>query len=108
MSYCPLTNQYPGVKASAYNPTLSAPECPDFTSMFWEVQPTAALPSLGQVYDAQASTTSGPSGTSRATGQASASASASATPGAAAASLSGELKGVGAALAGVMALFVWL
>lgn len=101
-----------GVKASAYKPTLSAPACPDFTSMFWEVQPTAALPSLGQVYNAQPSTTSGPSGTSRATGQAPASASASApasaTPGAAAASLRGEFKGMGAALAGVMALFVWL
>ncbi|KAF9698063.1 hypothetical protein EKO04_003984 [Ascochyta lentis] len=102
-----------GVKESAYKPTNSAPECPDQTSGVWEVNPTSALPTLGQVYNAQAATgtasasgsgTARPSGTaSGSAGQASASSTGAATDG-----LSRELTGAGAALVAVMAVFAWL
>ncbi|KAF1848845.1 glycoside hydrolase family 72 protein [Cucurbitaria berberidis CBS 394.84] len=105
-----------GVKASNYNPTNKPVACPDFTSGVWEVNPTSALPTLGQVhtFGSQATGTSGsgssgsskPSGSS-ATGTAG-QASATASPGAAPKSLSRELKGMGAALAGLMAVFAWL
>lgn len=36
-----------GVKASAYNPTLTKRECPAFTSSKWLVQKSATLPTLG-------------------------------------------------------------
>ena len=100
-----------GVDESAYNPTNSAPECPPATSGVWEVDPTSALPSLGQTYVAQVATaaasgsgSAGPSGTaSGSAGQASASSTGGATDG-----LSRELTGAGAALVAVMAVFAWL
>ena len=98
-----------GVKENAYKPTNSAPECPSATSGVWEVNPTSALPTLGQTYNAQdatatASRSGGGSGTaSGSTGQASAS-----NTGAASNGLSRELTGAGAALVGVMAVFAWL
>lgn len=36
-----------GVKESAYNPTLTAPACPDFTAKIWDVKPDATLPTIG-------------------------------------------------------------
>jgi hypothetical protein len=43
-----------GVKMSEYNPSLTAPPCPDATSGTWEVDPKSGLPTLGQTYNAQA------------------------------------------------------
>lgn len=42
-----------GVKASNYNPTLTPPPCPAYTSGVWNVNGNVALPSIGQVYNAQ-------------------------------------------------------
>ncbi|KAF2647237.1 glycoside hydrolase family 72 protein [Lophiostoma macrostomum CBS 122681] len=36
-----------GVEASDYNPTLSAPSCPDYSSGTWSVMANAALPTVG-------------------------------------------------------------
>ena len=97
-----------GVKASDYNPTNKPVACPDFTSSVWEVNPTSALPTLGQVYNAQATGSSG-SGSSQSSGSGTGAAtSATASPGAASDSLSRDLKGMGAVLAGLMAVFAWL
>ncbi|CAO2650055.1 Nn.00g013470.m01.CDS01 [Neocucurbitaria sp. VM-36] len=99
-----------GVKASAYNPTNKPVACPAFTSSVWEVNPTSALPTLGQEHTFGASPTTGTSGAgasqtgSGADGQASATASA----GAASEGLSRELKGMGAAVGGLVAVFAWL
>jgi hypothetical protein len=100
-----------GVKESAYNPTNSAPECPPQTSGVWEVNPTSALPTLGQTYNAQVATATGSgSGTARASGTSSGSASqaSASSTGAATDGLSRELTGAGAALVAVMAVFAWL
>ncbi|OAL45635.1 hypothetical protein IQ07DRAFT_576258 [Pyrenochaeta sp. DS3sAY3a] len=95
-----------GIKASVYTPTNQPVACPDFTSGAWEVNPTSALPSLGQVYSSQPTGSSTPrsSPTGSGTGQASPSTS----PGAAPESLSRELTGMSAALVGAMAFFAWL
>ena len=54
-----------GVKASAYNPTLTPPPCPAFTSGAWIVDPESNLPTLGQTYEAaQVSATSTNTGSS--------------------------------------------
>lgn len=42
-----------GVKASAYNPSLSAPPCPSFTSGAWSVNADVALPTLNQKFNAE-------------------------------------------------------
>jgi hypothetical protein len=42
-----------GVKASNYNPTLTPPPCPAFTSNVWQVEEKAKLPALGQTYQAE-------------------------------------------------------
>jgi hypothetical protein len=42
-----------GVKASNYNPTLTPPPCPAFTSNVWQVEEAAQLPTLGQTYQGQ-------------------------------------------------------
>lgn len=39
-----------GIKASAYNPTLTPPPCPAFTSGVWRVDPSSKLPTIGQSY----------------------------------------------------------
>jgi hypothetical protein len=99
-----------GVKASAYNPSQSAVECPAFTAGAWEVNPTAALPTLGQVHSFQqggaSATQSGGSSASPTGSQAAASPSAS--KGAAPDNLGRDLKGVGAVFAAVLAVFAWL
>jgi len=109
-----------GVKAADYNPTNSPVVCPDFTTSVWEVNPTSPLPTLGQKHDFNGTPTSGSfsatatggsgaeeSGSSG-TGSDSAETSAPPSTGAAADALSKELKGMGALLAGVMAVFAWL
>jgi hypothetical protein len=37
-----------GIKAASYTPSLTAPKCPDATPGTWEVDPTLALPLVGQ------------------------------------------------------------
>lgn len=69
-----------GVKASAYNPSLTPPPCPAFTSGVWAVDPKSSLPTLGQTYKAaaeggSATTTSGGSAAPSSQGTATASAS---------------------------------
>lgn len=94
-----------GVKESEYNPTLTAPPCPAFTSEAWEVDPTSKLPTLGQTYQAQAG---GTGGGSQATGSGS-SATASATRGAAPGNPARELQSMGIGLVGVFAGFlIWM
>lgn len=56
-----------GVKAAAYKPTNSAPTCPPMTSGVWNVDPSSALPSLGQVAN-KAAATGAPTGTSTTNG----------------------------------------
>jgi hypothetical protein len=102
-----------GVKASAYNPNQSPVSCPAMTAGAWEVNPTAALPTLGQVHnfasDAASATqrtqgsnaTNAPSGTSS-------SAPASASKGAASDNLGRDLKRAGGAVAGVLAVLAWM
>jgi hypothetical protein len=102
-----------GVKASAYNPNQSHVKCPAFTAGAWEVNPTAALPSLGQVHDFKSSPTedptqSGGSSTKPTGSQASGSSAPEESRGAAPDNLGRDLKGVGAAMAGVLAVFAWL
>ncbi|KAK7517371.1 Glucanosyltransferase-domain-containing protein [Phyllosticta citriasiana] len=95
-----------GVKMSDYNPSLSAPECPAFTSEVWEVNGAVALPSLGQTFDAadRSSITAG--GTGSRTGSA---AAASTTKTGAAATAGGDVRRMGVGLAGVMVgAFVYL
>ena len=92
-----------GVKASAYNPSLTPAACPQFTTGAWEVNPTSPLPSLGQTHNAQATNPSGTSGTRPSGSQASG----------APASSRGvapdrEMTGLGATLAGLFAFFAWL
>jgi hypothetical protein len=38
-----------GVSADAYTPSLKPPACPSVTAGLWDIQPDAALPTLGQV-----------------------------------------------------------
>jgi hypothetical protein len=100
-----------GVKASAYNPSQSAVQCPAFTAGAWEVNPTAPLPSLGQVHDFNSSPTaaqSAGSSTKPSGSQASGSAAPEESKGAAPDNLGRDLKGVGAVIAGVLAVFAWL
>jgi len=85
-----------------YNPTLTPPPCPAYTSGIWEVNGNVALPSLGATFDA-AARSSITAGTAAAP---SASASASATK-KAGASPAREVKGMGLGLAGVLVGFFW-
>ncbi|KAH7412257.1 Glucanosyltransferase-domain-containing protein [Phaeosphaeria sp. MPI-PUGE-AT-0046c] len=94
-----------GVKESAYKPDLSPVSCPAFTADKWEVNPTAPLPTLGQVHNFQqgsqtSAASAGPSGTS--------SAAPAGSKGAAPDHLGRELKTTGAVMAGVLAFLAWL
>ncbi|KAF2682969.1 glycoside hydrolase family 72 protein [Lentithecium fluviatile CBS 122367] len=96
-----------GVKESAYNPTLTPPPCPAFTSLVWEVNAESALPTLGQIYNAQEASKTGSAGSS-ATGDGQANPSPS-TKGAAPGSLTRELRSMGVGLVGVLAgFFIWM
>jgi hypothetical protein len=112
-----------GVKASAYTPSASPVACPDYTSGFWEVNPTSPLPTLGQQHDFKGTPTSGSfSATATGTGTGSqgsstsgasgtqGGASGSATPSTTGASdsLSRNLKAIGAVFAGAVAVLAWL
>lgn len=44
-----------GPPASAYSPSLTAPACPEYTKDLWNVNRNVALPTLGQTFDAQVS-----------------------------------------------------
>ncbi|KAF1976776.1 hypothetical protein BU23DRAFT_501235 [Bimuria novae-zelandiae CBS 107.79] len=101
-----------GVKASDYEPTLSPPPCPAFTSNVWNVDAKSKLPTLGQTYQAaqaSASTTASGGGDAEPTG-----AEGSATPsasgkGAAPTTASIGLQSMGLGLAAVLAgVCFWL
>lgn len=97
-----------GVQESAYKPSLTAPECPAKTSGTWEVDGSAALPTLGQTFAAQASGSGSPTATSggaQATGEAQP--SATPTGGAAPVSPAKELRAMGFGLVGVLVGFFW-
>lgn len=114
-----------GVKAKDYNPTNKPVSCPAYTAGFWEVDPKAALPTLGEVHDFNAQSTTktmsggsvsatgakatskGGSGKVTGTGSAAQATSTSST-GAAAEGLGRELQGIGAVFAGAMAVLAWL
>lgn len=110
-----------GVSASAYSASNSAPSCPAFTSSLWEVNGDVALPTLGQTYGAEVSSsiTAGTAASSGATATGSSSrsgsgtASGSATGSAASASQTGmaspskKIAGMSAGLVGVMLGFIW-
>lgn len=100
-----------GVKASEYNPSLTAPPCPAFTSGVWEVDPKSELPSVGQTFKAQVTSSAGsPSRTGGNNGQgqdASAGSGGAAAPsetgkGAAVPAVQGEMKTVGMGFLGVL------
>lgn len=97
-----------GVSSGAYSPSNSAPSCPAYTSGQWEVSGNAALPTLGQTYNAgsasqTAGSGSGGSGSGTSTGTAAASSSTQsglASPGK-------EIAGMSAGLVSVMLGFLW-
>jgi hypothetical protein len=109
-----------GVKAADYKPTQPPVKCPDYTSGAWEVNPSSPLPTLGQKHNFDAESTTSSFAVAAPTGAASSSlsgtvqaASGTAEPetqstGGAADGLSKELKGMGVALMGAMAVFTWL
>ncbi|OCK75724.1 glycoside hydrolase family 72 protein [Lepidopterella palustris CBS 459.81] len=102
-----LSNQWKtltpsGVMEANYNPTLTPPPCPAYTSGVWEVNGGVALPTLGQTYNAaiQSSITKG-----AAAGTGSASAATPTKTGAA--SPGREVRGMGIGLVGVLVGFFW-
>ncbi|KAF2119328.1 Glucanosyltransferase-domain-containing protein [Lophiotrema nucula] len=97
-----------GIKASAYNPTLTPPPCPGYTSDVWEVNGGVALPTVGQTFDAgvKSSITAGTAAASG-TGANQASSSPSATKGAAPGSPVREVQGMGLGLFGLLVGFFW-
>ncbi|KAH0290456.1 glycoside hydrolase family 72 protein [Aureobasidium namibiae CBS 147.97] len=118
-----LSNQWKtltpsGVSESAYSPSNSAPECPAYTSGAWEVSGNVALPTIGQTYDAQvtssATATSGATGTQTGSGSRSTGSSTGSSTGAAAsasqtgmASPSRQIAGMSVGLVSVMLGFIW-
>ena len=102
-----------GVKASNYNPTLTPPPCPEFTSSVWEVDAKSELPTIGQTYKVQQSgstTRSGASGASGSpTGKPSASGSAAPEKGTASTVSAWGLQGMGVGFVAMVAgLCIWL
>lgn len=96
-----------GIKESAYNPSITAPPCPTYTSGVstqWQVSGNVALPSLGQTYNAaDATNTQGAANPSGTQGQASSTPSKAAAPG----SPVKEVQGMGLGLVGVLVGFFW-
>ncbi|KAH7130367.1 Glucanosyltransferase-domain-containing protein [Dendryphion nanum] len=96
-----------GVKESAYNPTLSAPPCPAFTSgveTLWLVNGNIALPTVGAKY--QASSATQPTGIATSAGgqgQPSTTPSKGSVPG----SRVTEVQGMGLSLFGILVGFFW-
>ncbi|KAF9729556.1 hypothetical protein PMIN06_012438 [Paraphaeosphaeria minitans] len=100
-----------GVKASAYNPTLTPPPCPAFTSNVWEVDAKSEMPSIGQTYQAQQSdaSTTGIGASASPTSQGSASASPSADKGAGSTVSVWGLQGMSLGFVAMVAGFcIWL
>lgn len=89
-----------GVKASAYNPSLTAPPCPAYTSGVWEVNGNVALPSLGATFDAAARSSITGGATAAASASASATKQGDASP-------NREVKGMGIGLFSVLVGFFW-
>lgn len=108
-----LSNQWKtlnptGVKESEYNPTLTPPPCPAFTSSVWEVNAQSSLPSLGQTYNAEEQASGATGSNSGATGT-QGQPSPTSTKGAAPGSPANEFKTMGLGLIGVLAgFFIWM
>lgn len=108
-----LSNQWKtlsasGVSAGAYNPTLTAPACPSFTSGVesqWLISGNIPLPTVGETYEA-AESTPAPTG-GNPTGSQGGQASPSPTKGAAPGSPIKEVQGMGIGLFGVLVGFFW-
>lgn len=105
-----LSNQWKtlkptGVKMSNYNPSLTPPPCPAYTSGVWEVNGGVALPSVGQTFDAgvKSSITAGTAGASQTIAQASQSSPTGAAPG----NPIREVQGMGMGLLGLLLGFFW-
>lgn len=96
-----------GVKASAYSPSLTPVACPAFTSGIWEVNPTAALPSLGQTHNF-ANQNANPSATQGSQPNTSGSQSAASPAQSKGAAPDREMMSVGAVIAGILGLAAWL
>lgn len=102
-----------GVKASNYNPTLTPPPCPAFTSDVWAVDAKSGLPSLGQTYEAAkaSASTTGSGGNSQPTGQQGSSGGAGSAPsgkGAASALSDSTFQTMGLVLAAFAGICIWL
>lgn len=99
-----------GVKASNYNPTLTPPPCPAFTSDVWEVDAKSEMPTIGQTYQVQqqSASTTGSSASASPTGQSGQSGSASTEKGAASAVSAWGLQCMGLGVAMVAGLCIWL
>ncbi|KAL1306050.1 hypothetical protein AAFC00_004176 [Neodothiora populina] len=111
-----------GIAMSAYTPSNSAPSCPAYTSAQWDVNGDVALPSLGQIYNAEVSSSitagtaaasASPSASASGSGSAAAGTTGSATGTAASSTSTGmanpskEIAGMSAGLVAVMIGFVW-
>lgn len=94
-----------GVKESEYNPTLTPPPCPAFTSSVWEVNAASTLPTLGQTYNSEKAAATGSGAATGTQGQASPSGTKGAAPG----HPVRELQSMGISLVGVLAGFlIWM
>ncbi|KAF1983302.1 glycoside hydrolase family 72 protein [Aulographum hederae CBS 113979] len=94
------------VSMNAYSPSVTAVDCPAMTSGVWNVEQSAALPSLGQTYDAAATSASGSGGGQ---GSATGSAAPAGTSGAAMPSFKNDLWGMSAGLVGLgFTVLMWL
>ncbi|KAF2704688.1 1,3-beta-glucanosyltransferase gel3 precursor [Pleomassaria siparia CBS 279.74] len=94
-----------GVSEAAYKPSLTAPACPEMTAGTWNVDGAAALPTLGQTFEAQATNAPTVSSSGAAPTGTQAQASPSGTSGVG--SPAKELRGMGVGLVGVLVGFFW-
>ncbi|KAJ4299402.1 hypothetical protein N0V90_004647 [Kalmusia sp. IMI 367209] len=96
-----------GTKASAYNPTLTPPPCPAFTSGVWRVDPSSKLPTLGQSYqeNQEGATSTGSGNGAESTGSSPSPSTTSSEKGAAPATSARELQSMGLGLFAVLAGF---
>lgn len=113
-----LSNQWKtlsptGVSVSAYTSSNTPVACPAYTSGAWEVSGNVALPTLGQTYGAEVSSSGSGSATGTAGSSATGSKTGTATGSAATATKTGmaspgkEIAGMSAGLVCVMLGFIW-
>lgn len=90
------------VSSDAYNPMITPPPCPAITPGVWEVNGDVSLPQVGATFNAGAQSSINAGGSQSGGGGG---ANPTSTQGAA--NVGKEIAGVGAALAGVCAWFMW-